>query len=179
MKVNLGCNRDIRPEWLNIDIANYTDKYFLSWDLRNGLPLQAKDAELIVSCHFLEHLHFDAIEKLSRDCFNSLASGGKLRSVIPNFKGLFKAYLEGNFSRFDYLRKVYRNYNSLLEIVNDGVYQYANGENDHKSIIDEDYLIDLYLSLGFKSAYVDIWRPEVDGNEELRRLYSVIVEAIK
>ena len=52
MKLHLGCSRDIRDNWINIDAMKYTNaSNFIQWDISKGLPPQLDEIDEVYSCH--------------------------------------------------------------------------------------------------------------------------------
>jgi hypothetical protein len=63
LKLNIGCGKNLKPGWINIDLARNAD---LSLDMREQIPLSDGSAQTIYSEHFLEHLDYptDALRRL-------------------------------------------------------------------------------------------------------------------
>jgi predicted SAM-dependent methyltransferase len=186
LKVHLGCGPDVRPGWLNIDLrarncaSPASQVLFINHDLRQGLPLRNGSCALIYSSHFLEHLDEATGENLLRDCFNALQSGGILRTVLPDMCKIFQAYLSGNRSFFQLLddhRLVREGLGgrALVDYVNYAVYQYG----EHKTMYNFDKLSRVLSTIGFDSVIQSAFSEKIDISLDLRRAYSLYVEARK
>lgn len=58
MKLNLGCGRDIRPGWINIDSVPLAGvDHVVDLDDTPALPLPADSVDRIEGVHVIEHLH--------------------------------------------------------------------------------------------------------------------------
>jgi hypothetical protein len=97
LKVNLGCGKNIKPGWINVDSWKRAD-IDLVCDLSKDFPFQEGTCSFIYSEHFIEHLDWLDGYELLGNCYSALAESGTLRIVFPDFKKLFQAYIEGNES---------------------------------------------------------------------------------
>jgi SAM-dependent methyltransferase len=190
LKVHLGAGPDIRSGWVNIDlqlraapsvINRENGTVFINYDLRRSLPLENDSCQLVYSSHFFEHLDYQHGVALMRECHRVLKPGGVFRISLPNFRGLFQAYLAGDD---DYvglidicaeLPQLEPGTELLVDHVNFGVYQ--NGE--HKWIYDEDKVVLLLKRLGYRSASQTSFQAGIDPDDPIRRKYSFYVEAVK
>src|SRR5205823_3176710 len=128
--------------------------HLINYDLRRGLPLAPGSCDYIYSSHFFEHLEYKQGLQLMRDCYRALRPGGTFRLALPNFKGLFEAYLRRNESYFDLvsirelLPEVEPETETLVDYVNYGVYQ----AGEHKCIYDEEKLVLMLRKIGFATV---------------------------
>ena len=104
LKINLGCGRNIKPGWINVDGWKRAE-IDLVCDLSKNFPFKESSCAYIYSEHFIEHLDWLDGYELIENCYKSLAKGGIFRIVFPDFKKLFKAYIEGD----DYFLEQYSN----------------------------------------------------------------------
>ena len=143
LKVHLGCGGELKPGWINIDVARKStvppagpitpqDVVVVNYDLRRGaLPLADGSCDIIYSSHFFEYLECKQGFRLMRDSFRALRSGGKFRVSLPNFRGLFRAYLERDLHHLEGvdIRQVFPDMEpgteTLVDHVNYGVYQFG------------------------------------------------------
>jgi predicted SAM-dependent methyltransferase len=191
LQVHLGCGDDIRPGWVNIDmkkkswsrtdVVSGRDTLVIAYDLRAGLPLAPASCDVIYSSHFFEHLEYREGLKLMRDCHRALRPGGVFRLALPNFRGLFEAYLR-NDRQYTELIDIFtvspdleRGTETFVDHVNYGVYQ--NGE--HRCIYDEDKVDIILRHIGFTSVSSSSYRAGIDSDDPVRRRYSFYVEAVK
>jgi len=191
LKVHIGAGDDIRPGWVNIDLmlrvppefdrAAHPDTHLINYDLRRGLPLAAGSCDYIYSSHFFEHLDCKQGLRLMRDCYRALRPGGVFRIALPNFEGLFAAYLRRDESYFDlvsgpeYLPEVEPETKTLVDYVNFGVYQVG----EHKCVYDKEKTILLLRKLGYSNVAPADYQEGIDPASQLRRRYSFYVEAVK
>ena len=183
LKVHLGCGADVRPGWINIDVAakSKDGAIVVTHDLRKGLPLESDSCALIYSAHFFEHLDYRAGLRLMRDCHRALRLGGVIRFAMPNFRGMFVAYLRGDWEYLDLvdiraaLPYLEPGTETLVDHVNYGVYQ----RGEHKTIYDEEKLSLLLRSIGFSTVAESSFDPELDPAKPIRQRYSFYLEAIK
>lgn len=189
LKLHLGAGPDIRPGWVNIDLAlmepppgeKQGGAIFINYDLRRGLPLEDGSCEYIYSSHFFEHLEYRHVKLLLRECYRVLKPGGVFRACLPNFKGMFAAYLRGDEEFFSLLNilqvlpEIEPGTETLVDHVNYGVYQLG----EHKWIMDEEKIKVLLTHTGFASVVESSFQEEFDRDMELRRRYSFYVDAFK
>jgi predicted SAM-dependent methyltransferase len=191
LKLHLGAGPDTRTGWINIDLAlvppsevdegKQPDSVFINYDLRRGLPLEDASCSYIYSSHFFEHLEYRQVKQLLRECYRILEPGGVFRACLPNFKGMFAAYLRGDDEYFslhnipEILPEVEPGTEALVDHVNYGVYQ--NGE--HKWIMDEEKIELLLKRTGFASVVESTYQEEIDRDLDVRRRYSFYVDAFK
>jgi predicted SAM-dependent methyltransferase len=191
LKVHVGAGDEIKPGWVNIDLmlrpphgfdpAAHADTVLINYDLRRGLPLEVESCELIYSSHFFEHLEYGQGLRLMRDCFRALKPGGTFRLALPNFRGLFEAYLKGDEAYVDginireVLPEVEPGTETFVDHINYGVYQYG----EHKYIYDEDKLILILKRIGYSRVAASDYREGIDPASSVRRRYSFYVEAVK
>ena len=96
LKLNLGCGRNIKEGWVNVDFAERENKLDIVCDLSKEFPFDENSCSYIYSEHLIEHLEWLDGHNLLKNCFRSLQSGGVLRTVFPNFEAIFRAYIEKN-----------------------------------------------------------------------------------
>jgi SAM-dependent methyltransferase len=188
LKVNLGCGHDIKNSWLNIDLSVPAidgtlcrGTVLMSYDLRLGLPLESHSCSFIYSSHFFEHLEFRHGLKLMTDCHRVLKPGGTFRLALPDYREIFRAYIQGNAEYFSLIDVRWlgpmrdQNTATVVDYVNYAVYQHGQ----HKFIYDEHKIILLLQALGYSSVNRTNHKEGLDSGEPVRRRYSLFVEAIK
>jgi SAM-dependent methyltransferase len=191
LKLHLGAGDDIKSGWVNIDLAlrhapeversAHPDTAFINYDLRRGLPLEDESCDYIYSSHFLEHLEYRHGLALMRECHRVLQPGGLFRAALPNFKGLFDAYLRRDDEYLELvnlqelLPEVEPATLTLVDHINYGVYQYG----EHKCIYDEEKITLVLGHIGFSAVRITPYKEGVDPSDPLRRKYSFYVEADK
>ena len=109
LRIHLGCGEDIKLGWINIDLkaklpvigkGAAPGTAFINHDLRRGLPVEERSCALIYSSHFFEHLNYGNAVALLRECYRALQPGGVFRAALPDFTGVFQAYLSGDVDYF-------------------------------------------------------------------------------
>ena len=125
-KINLGCGPVGHDDWINVDwgilafihkfplieelfikIPFFPQGYRVKWpknlklcDCKNGLSFKSDFADYIYTSHFLEHLKRFEAEKLLKESFRVLKTGGVLRIVVPDMELLIKKYMEKDSAFF-------------------------------------------------------------------------------
>jgi predicted SAM-dependent methyltransferase len=189
LKLHLGCGRDVRPGWVNIDLWNQkaarpdAETFFIQYDLRQGLPVVDECSSFIYSSHFFEHLDYDQAVRLFEDCYHALEPGGIFRIALPSFKMLFQAYLEDDPARLNLLiprlppriRDVSPEVIMLIDHISHSVFEYG----EHKHLYDEDKIMALLNAIGYSAVRVSTFQAQIDVNDPLRQQYSFYIEATK
>jgi len=93
LKLNLGCGRNIKKGWVNVDFAERENKLDIVCDLSREFPFDDNSCSYIYSEHFIEHLEWLDGRNLLDKCFKCLQNGGVLRVVFPDFEEIFRAYI--------------------------------------------------------------------------------------
>ena len=82
LKLNLGCGRNYKTGWINIDLDSNTD---LKLDLRKPFPFDDNSCSMIYSEHFFEHLTHPQHTTINlMESYRVLESGGILHIGVPN-----------------------------------------------------------------------------------------------
>lgn len=190
LKLNLGAGAEIKQGWVNVDLfekdylhrlKNQASAVCIPYDLRLRLPLPDGSCELIYSSHFLEHLDYVDGVQLIRNCYDLLQEGGVLRISIPDFRRIFEAYVAGDEAYFalldrgQYLPQVAPETFSLIDMMNYTAYQHG----EHKCMYDAEKLHKLFAQIGFSQSEVTNFKPEYDPDNEVRKHFSLYMEATK
>lgn len=191
LKLNLGCGTDVKPGWVNIDLAlesppvfdpnSVPATIFINHDLRRGIPLPRESCAVIYSSHFFEHVQYGEALNLLRECYQLLKPGGVFRICLPDFKGACAAYLRNDRDYFDlvdvdlFLPEVEPGTVTLIDFINFAAYQ----SGEHKRVFDEEKIILLLHKIGYSSVEVSSFQSEIDAPGEVRTRYSFYVEARK
>jgi SAM-dependent methyltransferase len=95
-KLNLGCGRDIRPGFVNLDLVKMPGLDVVA-DLEAFLPFRDDSFDEIFSSHVLEHVRelIPLLGELARIC----RAGGVLRIEVPHLS-FFGAYTDPTHKRF-------------------------------------------------------------------------------
>lgn len=85
-RLNLGCGKDIRKKWINLDIANIP-RIDVVHDINNvPLPFKNNEFDYILCQDVLEHVEYIPILK---DLHRILKKGGILEIRVPHFSSRF------------------------------------------------------------------------------------------
>ena len=187
LKVHLGCGGDIRLGWVNIDLAlmpppgfdraAHPDTQLISYDLRQGLPLEEESCMAIYSSHFFEHMEYQHGLRLIKECYRVLKPGGTFRLCMPNYRACFTAYLQNDrdfFRLIDY-SLVDPEHRLLADYMTYSMYQYG----EHICFYDEERFQFILSRIGFRSVTPTTFQADLDIGAELRRKYSYYIEAVK
>jgi len=105
--VNVGCGRNIRPGFINVDYEWHPEIH-LCWDIRRRLPLPDASAEGIFTEHCLEHVTYDECLEVLRDFHRVLKPGGVLRVIVPDaglYLDLYQRSRRGEPVDFPYVER--------------------------------------------------------------------------
>ena len=90
--INVGCGSHFHQDWINLDLMSGIPGV-LKYDLRQGLPFDEGECDVIYHSHLLEHLTHEAGRRFLCDCFRALKPGGILRVVVPDLEEIVRVYL--------------------------------------------------------------------------------------
>lgn len=98
--LNIGCGRDIKKGFINIDSHERENKLDMICDVRDGLPFERESVNYIYAEQFIEHLTWLECKLFLRNCYKVLKTGCTLRLVLPDYRTIFQKYLEGDKDYF-------------------------------------------------------------------------------
>lgn len=82
LKIQLGCNTNTKPGWINVDLRAAAD---IRLDLSRRLPFASDSAVMIYSEHFLEHIDYPhPTMQLLTECARILVPGGLFSIGVPD-----------------------------------------------------------------------------------------------
>lgn len=139
--VNLGCGKDYRPGYTNVDV-NLWFKSDMWLDLRNRLPFADGSVEGIFTAHVLEHFPLDETVRIIRECHRVLRADGVLRVVVPDVELAIQAYVNGDHSYFHGAGE------SLGRRFSDHVLDNSN----HRLVFDFSFMDELLRDAGFRDV---------------------------
>lgn len=99
LKLNCGSGqRPFKPPFINIDSQ---ERWNPDWcgDMAE-LPYEDNSAEMIVSCHTLEHVELSRADGMLREWHRVLAPGGSLLVFVPDLRALVDAWLTGRIDDY-------------------------------------------------------------------------------
>jgi predicted SAM-dependent methyltransferase len=171
--IELGAgNKSGTGNWLTIDMTRNCDIY---WDLRKGIPFPNGSVKRIYSSHFFEHLSFAEAQQFLDECKRALEPTGRFSICVPNSRIYIDAYAKGNSldeATFFGWRPAY-NHTTRIDYVN--YVAYMAGE--HKYMFDEENLVFILRSKGFRNVRLREFDPSLDMAE--RDFESIYAEAEK
>ena len=91
MKLNLGCENDIREGYVNCDFYN-NQKADMTFDC-SVLPFDDNSVDEILAYHLIEHFDYYAAQKLLEEWYRALKPGGKIHLETPDLEGLCRVFL--------------------------------------------------------------------------------------
>jgi len=141
LRLNLGTGPRRLDGFLNIDI-NLLRKPDLWLDIRKGLPLRDGSASFIYTSHTIEHLTFDELIDLLKECHRVLENDATMRIVVPNLGKAIAAYQAGDASWFSDWPRQFRSVGGKFT-------NYILCDAQHKCAFDYGLLEELLLSAGF------------------------------
>lgn len=127
MKLNLGCGRNTKEGFINIDAYQREKELDIICDLARDIPVPNDSCDYIYAEHLIEHFTWLEGNEFLLNCFNRLKEGGILRLVLPDYKKIFTMYIENNKGFFDifkhalnygdlpYYNRVYNNPEQVLK----------------------------------------------------------------
>lgn len=102
MKLHLGCGKNIKEGYINID--KYVEFPGVEkLDIFN-LPYADNSVDEILSEHLVEHIGFKDEEKFWTECARVLKPGGKLITETPDMEWLCKQFLEAEDSLTEFYK---------------------------------------------------------------------------
>ena len=158
--------------WVTIDITNNCDVF---WDLKKGLPFPDESVKIIYSSHFFEHLSFKEGQQLLEECRRILIPGGIFSICVPNARLYIEAYMKSDSldeNQFFGYKPAYNN-TTRIDYVNFTAYL----DGFHKYMFDEENLIYILKSKGFRNVHLRKFNPSLDL--ERRDFESIYAEAEK
>jgi predicted SAM-dependent methyltransferase len=171
IEVGAGTKRG-QGKWLTIDMNDICDIY---WDLRKGIPFPNESLKKIYSSHFFEHLSFGEIQRFLDECKRVLVPGGQFLICVPNARIYLQAYVNGSAldAKKYFIYPPAYNHTTRIDLVN--YIAYMDGE--HKYMFDEENLLFILGSRGFRNSRLRQFDPTVDL--QWRDYESIYAEAEK
>jgi predicted SAM-dependent methyltransferase len=90
LKLNIGCGKNIAPDWLNIDLDGPPGVF--RWDCRRGMPFDEASVRSIFAEHVFEHFDPATGLKFLSECYRCLKPGGIVRIVVPDVGRYLQLY---------------------------------------------------------------------------------------
>jgi predicted SAM-dependent methyltransferase len=150
-KLNIGSYKNMFYfGWINcdiLDLKNFAEGQvyrFRQFDVKQGIPCQDNDVDIINHSHLLEHL--DRIEgfQFLKECYRVLKPGGIIRISVPDGKKLIGDYVYGRIKDYRYINV------GVEKAEDDAEALYELLMSNHKTIYDDVSLSGLLKKVGFK-----------------------------
>jgi predicted SAM-dependent methyltransferase len=172
-KLHLGCGRNLRPGWINIDV--FVPTADLTLDLREPLPFPDASIATIYSEHFIEHIEEEDAVRLVAECVRVLRPGGLLSVGFPDAEEELQAYASNDREFFDYVRWRIPSLRDATkcQIVN---YDFRQ-RGEHRFIYDLETMTRILERAGFREIGPRAFDPARDSEE--REFETVYVDAVK
>jgi predicted SAM-dependent methyltransferase len=158
VQLDIGSGSDgHKSGWVTVDLNGA----YITHDLRKKLPLQNSSVQKIYSSHFFEHLPYNDMRKVLKECYRVLKKSGEIYIVVPNGKLFINAYLNKT-NYFDgkeneMYQGGFTDTDSFIDQVN--YIAYLGGE--HRYLYDEENLVNILKQSGF-NAKLRAFDPELD-----------------
>jgi predicted SAM-dependent methyltransferase len=192
LKLQIGCGRNILPDWLNTDRDIALSKETVFLDASKRFPFYDSTFSYIYSEHFIEHLEYYKGVHFIQECYRVIRPGGKIRIATPDLNFLVDLYAKNKTELqekyIEWAVKTHSNFNISTDTFVINNYFRAWG---HKFIYDFKTLKLTLIQLGFinikrckvgESDDKHFANLESHGREigdEFNRLETIIVEATK
>lgn len=135
MKLNIGCGRRKRKDYINIDI----NKKFhpnISTDVTKGLPFEDNSIQQILVIHFLEHLFYIQVEPFLNECYRVLKHEGVIEIEVPDIIKAAKDIIERKHDIQACLRRIYGG-NAIKNFHIPGMHKWAWTEKTLKELLEK------------------------------------------
>jgi len=151
MKLNLGCARDVREGWVNVDM--YYDHPLVTKADILSLDYEKGSVDYILAKDIIEHLPYEVAMQNLRKWYDWLQDGGELFIQTTNFDQIIEAYKKGIWE---------------LPVLNHMLFAGVNYTNVgsqecdfHKSVYSQDFLINELKKIGY--SIVSVAEDDIDS----------------
>ncbi len=179
LKLHIGCGRNYKESWINIDFDPATRKDILH-DLSKGIPFPDNSVDFIYNEHFIEHLSYKDGFAFMNEAYRVLKPGGVLRIACPDLDFMIEGYTKDNWRSQEWVGLINAHwYPSKGYAFN----QNLREDGEHRYMYNYDDLAARLNEAGFFSHHIHAKKmghstyPELQNIE--RRADSLVVEARK
>lgn len=88
IRLNLGCGRDYRPGWINVD-GNRSVRADVYCDFTEGLPFAVDSVDYILLDNVLEHVERNRYFAFLSDLHRVCRAGGVIEVYVPHASGMY------------------------------------------------------------------------------------------
>ena len=212
-KINIGCGMTPTKNWSNYDYSTSIklSKYptlsnllyklniiskdqinFIKFCSKNEIglldatktfPFSDSSINAIYSSHMMEHLHRDDVISFIKECYRVLSPKGILRLVLPDLRINVENYLKSNDAD-KFIEDLLIQPPKTKTISDLAKLYFSGGFRDHQWMYDENSLIKLLSSCGFKNVVaLPPGKTNIPNESNLdlheRKKESIYVEGIK
>jgi predicted SAM-dependent methyltransferase len=158
--------------WTYVDKNHNCD---LILDVTQPLPFPDKTVHNIYSSHLLEHFTYKEVMAVLAECKRILVSGGSFSVAVPNARLYLESYSNPGKTNIESLCRSKQGLNGHTRI--DYVNYMAYMDGYHKYMYDEENLVEILNTAGFKNASLRDFDETID--EKSRDDISIYAEAFK
>jgi len=144
-KLHIGCGNRYIPGFVHIDVRKLSHVDYVTSADRIDM-FDDNSADLIYSCHVLEHFGRKQTERVLKEWHRVLKVGGTLRLAVPDFGKLVEVYLETK---------------DLKLVLGSLVGRQDYPENIHYMVFDYSYLSEVLTRVGFAHIHRYDWRQTI------------------
>ncbi len=109
LKLHIGCGRNYREGWINIDISSKAQKD-LCINVQNGLPFHDNSTDFIFNEHFIEHLSYDDGLFFLKESHRILKHGGAIRIAFPDIDKIIDSYVNDYWREMEWVKLINANW---------------------------------------------------------------------
>ncbi len=184
--LHLGCGGNYKEGFINIDFGGHVD---LRLDLRKKLPFPDRSIDYIYSEHFLEHLSYSDALDCVKDYRRVLKSGAKLKLVLPQVEGAFRAYLKKDLSFFTHVFEAAGVDIAISDteqltpidwlnhaVFNHRDYLWSAPGGEHQYLYDEQKVLQMLRDCGFAQVSITDFHPDEDSESRRSASFYVVAE---
>lgn len=167
MKLNLGCGKDIREDFINIDLNVY-EPNVKQGDIKNLDFIENNSVDEIFMRDVLEHFIFDESLLVLKECGRVLKPNGKITIRTINIDEQIKAYTTNKWTLEEFNFMVFAGMNW-----SDGI---SKTEDFHKCAYNSEL-----LTVELKKVGINVISVEFDKLEDLVKGYNLnfTIEGVK
>lgn len=96
LKLNLGCGKDVKDDFLNFDLYSNNPKV-IAMDIRK-LDIASNSADYILASDILEHFSHREVDAVLKEWARVLKPGGTIEIRCPSLKLQLQAYMRGDWN---------------------------------------------------------------------------------
>ena len=176
LKLNLGCGKNPRSEWVNVDLM--APRADLQLDLRENWPFPNGSVSYVYSEHVFEHFELrEEVPHFLSEAFRVLNSGGLFDVGVPDTEWTLQAYGHSDHEYWRFAKRILPDWcETQLDFINFHFRQ-CKEWGEHKYAWDAETLRRSLEGAGFRSVMRRQFDPTLDS--ESRRTGTLYMRATK